>query len=176
MKTLSVKAASVLALSFSSLFFASAASADSCAMEYALACPIGQIDACLIPNGNATHHFCTEETSSSSGYRYIGKINIAENSSAYVNLANGTPEITGFKLAMDHKCNLLKAAVVKANPNQLIEPTRFLGTRMNGYTAEHDFSVNGGYGALVSSIAITMARRGGPIIVDICPVDVYVKF
>jgi hypothetical protein len=149
--------------------------ASDCAQEIALLCPQGEIDACLIPNSGADHHFCTP-AQVQNRYTFAGRVNISENSTGYLYLVNGTPAIKGFKVAMDHKCRLQKGSVVKSIPDQLIEPTKLVGQSMSGYTAGYEFAVNGGYGALVSAIAVTLAPHGGPFIVDICPVDIYVRY
>lgn len=150
------------------------AQALECRFEIALQCPVGQIDACLVPNGNATHHFCTAEQGPA--YTFLGRVSIAENSTGYLNLQNGTPAIKGFMIAMDHKCRVSKAGVINAVQGQLIEPTKLVGYNVVGYTAKSEYAVNGGYGATLASIAITLAPHGGPFIVDICPVDVYARF
>jgi hypothetical protein len=157
------------------LFGSTATLANTCQQEFALLCPAGQIDACLIPNSNATHHFCTSQTSAN--YQFLNRIQIAEASQAQFLLLNGTPAIKQFMVVMEEKCAISKAAVVKANPRDFIEATRLLGSkRVGSYSIGYEYAVNGGYGANLASIVVTMARHGGPFIIDVCPVDVYVAF
>ena len=174
MKNQLVRVSSFILISAASFIGMTSAQASECMQEFALQCPAGQIDACLIPNANATHHFCTAEQGAA--YTFLGRVNIPENSTGYLNLLNGTPAIKGFMVAMDYKCQVRKAGVVKAVQGQLLEPTKLTAFNVVGYTAKSEYSVNGGYGANLVSIAITLAPHGGPFIVDVCPVDVYARF
>jgi hypothetical protein len=149
---------------------------DSCAMEYALDCPPGQIDACLIPGTTASHHFCTP-IAAQTNYQFVGTVNVSEASQGLLYLQNGTPPIKRFMVAMDQKCGLARASVIKANPNEVIEPTRLFNTkRVGSYTMGYEHTVNGGYGALIAAISVELRPHGGPIIVDVCPVSIYVAY
>jgi hypothetical protein len=110
-------------------------------------------------------------------YTYLGKVTLEEGQSGQLVIPNGTPEITGYKLAMDHKCGIAGSGVVLVHRNMPLIPTRLVNSeRVGSYTIAYNYEVNGGQGALLSSIAMTLARRGGPFVVDICPIDVYVRF
>ncbi|MFM8314312.1 MAG: hypothetical protein ACKOA8_08515 [Deltaproteobacteria bacterium] len=148
--------------------------AGSCEQEYALECPAGQMDACLIPDSKADHHFCTFKNFQQ--YQFAGSINVPENSNGYLYLANGTPAIKEFVLAMDRKCRFSHGAVVKADPKKLIEATKLIRTREHGYTREFYYSVNGGYGAVLQAIDIEMAGKNNLFLTTFCPVSVYVAY
>ena len=110
-------------------------------------------------------------------YSYLGRLSIAEGATGSFYLQNGTPAIKGYMVAMEENCGLTNSGVFSVDPNQALQPTRLTGTRRNGsYTIEYEYAVNGGYGALVSAINVTIARHRGPFIIDICPVDVYLRF
>jgi hypothetical protein len=148
-----------------------------CAQENVLICPIGQIDACVIPNSNASHHFCVDEQQSqASGYVTYGTMNIEENSRGYFSLVYGLPAIRSFKLLMDRNCHVDAASVVKLDSTQIIEPTRLLGVQDQGAFHSYEFAVNGGYGTRLKNIAVDMARHGGPVVIDVCPVTLLVRY
>jgi len=108
-------------------------------------------------------------------YTYFGKANIQEGTSYTYPVLNGTPAIRGFMVAMEEKCGMGKSGVQALTP---VVPTKLIKSkRLGSYTIGYEYSVNGGNGALVSGITVSVARRHfGPFIVDICPVDVYVLY
>ena len=152
--------------------------ANDCSQEFALECPKGQIDACLLPNAHADHHFCTVQNPKR--YEFLGKLTVAEvqDSFGYLYLTNGTPAITEFVLVMDSKCRFNNGSVIKANPNQVIEPTKFIGKKLLNKQRDsyYYFLVNGGYGAVLSSIVVGMNQGSNPLVTKYCPVTIYATF
>ncbi|MBI1859869.1 MAG: hypothetical protein HYR96_03000 [Deltaproteobacteria bacterium] len=109
-------------------------------------------------------------------YVFLGRQSVEEGNTGIFYVLNGTPAITGFMVAMEEKCGMGQAGVVAVQ--QPIAPTRLLGSRRIGsYSIGYEYSVNNGMGALVSQINASVARRHfGPFLVDICPVDLYIKY
>jgi hypothetical protein len=84
--------------------------------------------------------------------------------------------VKGFVLAMDQYCPLVRAGV-EVLGNYPVQPTRLVRSYRSGATTvAFEHSVNADQGALIAAIDITIGNIGGPIIVDICTVDVYARF
>ena len=82
----------------------------------------------------------------------------------------------GFVLAMDQACPLVRAGVEVVG-NMPVQPTRLVRTYRSGsHTVSFEHSVNADQGAMISAIDISIGNVGGPIIIDICTVDVYARF
>ncbi len=112
-----------------------------------------------------------------SNFQYVGKLHISEGARGTFWLANGTPHIVAYRVAMEEKCGLSRSGVLKVWEHEAIIPTRLVRSeRIGSYTISYEHSVNGGQGALLKGITVDMARHGGPFIVDICPVDLYVQY
>lgn len=109
-------------------------------------------------------------------WRYIGRIQIPENNIGRLVVLNGTPAIRGFLVVMDHQCVFAKAAVETIN-NVPVQATQLVSSQKVGYTGiGYEHAVNGGAGALLSSILVTMGvhQPSGPWN-QICPVDIYIR-
>ena len=112
-----------------------------------------------------------------SGYQFAGRIQVSEGTQGSLLVLNGTPAIRSFKVAMENKCIFSRATVSTVN-NTLVQPTKLIGsTKTGAYTITYEHLVNGGAGALLSSIFVTLGSRH-PLgfITDICPVDIYVRY
>ncbi len=122
-------------------------------------------------------NFDDGKTEPLSGYQFAGRIQVTEGTQGSLLVLNGTPAIRSFKVAMENKCIFSRAAVTTVN-NTPVQPTKLIGsTKTGAYTITYEHLVNGGSGALLSSIVVTLGRRH-PLgfITDICPVDIYVRY
>lgn len=139
---------------------------------------LGAGDAFSATNGIGYFRYQSfNEPGPSTGFVFGGKINISEGGTGYLTLANGTPEIKGFLVGMDNKCIMGRAAVVAVG-GLPIEPTRLVRSYQQGsYTMVYEYSVNGGMGALLSQIVVSLGTKH-PLgfITDICPIEVDVKY
>lgn len=112
-----------------------------------------------------------------SKFQFVGKINVEEGTRGTFWMTNGTPSIVAYKVAMEEKCGLMKSGVQMADGSSPAIPTRLVRSeRIGGFTIAYEHSVNGGAGGLLRLISVDIARRGGPFIVDICPVHLYVQY
>ena len=138
---------------------------------------IGAGDAFAAANGAGYIYYEDGSTTPTSQYVYYGKLNIQEGYTGTFPLVNGTPAITGFMVAVEEKCGIGRAGVTAIQPPQ-VAPTRLVGSkRIGSYSIGYEYAVNGGQGALVSGVSVSIARRHfGPFIVDICPVDLYLRY
>lgn len=111
-----------------------------------------------------------------SSYRYLGRFNIAEQSTGRFPLQNGTPVLKGYIIALNPICRFVHSGVEVAVPGTPVQPTRLIRTFRNGSnTIAYEHSVNNDLGVFVSSIDVIIGSFGGPLI-DICAVDVYGRF
>ncbi|NBY20621.1 hypothetical protein EBQ74_10370 [bacterium] len=111
-----------------------------------------------------------------SDWRFVGRIQIPENNIGRLVLLNGTPAVRGFLVVMDNQCVFSKAAVETIN-NVPVQATQLISSQKVGYTGiGYEHLVNGGAGALLSSILVTMGvhHPSGPWN-QICPVDIYIR-
>ena len=138
---------------------------------------LGAGDAFASANGAGYIRYEDGDTQPTSQYVYYGKLNIEEGQAGSFPLVNGTPAITGFMVAVEEKCGIGRAGVSAVQP-QVLAPTRLVASkRIGSYSIGYEYSVNNGAGALVSAVTVSLARRH-PLgfIVDICPVDLYLKY
>lgn len=110
-------------------------------------------------------------------WQYVGRVQIPENAMGRLILLNGTPAVRGFLVTMDSRCIFAKAAVETIN-NVPIQPTQLISSQKVGYTGiGYEHSVNGGTGALLSSILVTMgSKHPAGVFNEICPVDIYIRY
>lgn len=111
------------------------------------------------------------------GYQFAGRIQVTEGTQSSLLVLNGTPAIKSFLVAMDNKCIFSKATVTTVN-NIPIQPTKLIKSQKTGaYTISYEHLVNGGAGAVLSSINVALGSQH-PLgfITDICPVDIYVRY
>jgi hypothetical protein len=109
-------------------------------------------------------------------FTFVATGNIAERSYGTFHLGNVIKPVVEFKAVMDHKCNFSAARVSKSDPDQEIQATVHTDTRGDGVFNSYYHSVNGGQGAPLKSITVYLGKDGGPIITDICPVSLYVRY
>lgn len=109
-------------------------------------------------------------------YTYVATGNIAERSYGTFHLGNVIKPVVEFKAVMDHKCNFNSAKVGKSDPDQTIKATVHTKTTGDGDFNSYFHSVNGGQGAALKSITVYLGKDGGPIITDICPVSLWVRY
>lgn len=114
---------------------------------------------------------------SQSDWRFAGRIQIPESAMGRLALLNGTPAIRGFLIAMDNRCIFAKAAVETIN-NVPIQSTQLIASQKIGYTGiGYEHSVNGGTGAVLASILVTMGtKHPAGVLTEVCPVDIYIRF
>lgn len=109
-------------------------------------------------------------------YQYVGHINIEETETGRFLFGNGAPAIKSFILTLDQYCPLTRAGVevVGSKP---VQPTRLVRTfRTGARSVAFEHTVNGGQGALLTAIDITVGVIGGPGIIESCDVEVYARF
>ena len=77
---------------------------------------------------------------------------------------------------MDNQCIFAKAAVETVN-NVPVQPTQLIASQKVGYTGiAYEHTVNGGNGALLSSILVSMGiKHPAGFVNQICPVDIYIR-
>lgn len=109
-------------------------------------------------------------------WQFVGRIQIPENAMGRLALLNGTPVIKGFLVVMDNQCIFAKAAVETVN-NVPVQPTQLIASQKVGYTGiAYEHTVNGGNGALLSSILVSMGiKHPAGFVNQICPIDIYIR-
>ncbi len=109
-------------------------------------------------------------------YRFLGRVRVAESSTAVFSLPWGTPSISRMLLAMDSQCVFGRASVQTVG-NVPIQTTQLIASHKlapNGIGYEH--LINGGSGAALSSIMVTLGPKATPGFGTlICPIDIWVQ-
>lgn len=111
-----------------------------------------------------------------SQYSFAARINIPESASTTFSFSYLTPAITKFMLVMDSRCVFSNAAVQTVN-NVPVQPTQLVASYKISPTAiGYEHLVNGGSGANLTSIVITMGAKPfpGPGFM-VCPVDLFIQ-
>ncbi len=138
---------------------------------------IGAGDAYSANNGLSYILFDDNNMTPFTGFTFAGQIQVKEGSSERLLISNGTPSITRFLVAMNDHCIMGQAGVVPVS-NMTLLPTKLVGSKKSGAsTMVYEYSVNGGAGAMLTSISVSLGiRHILGLISDYCPVDIYVKY
>lgn len=112
-----------------------------------------------------------------SQYKFAARINIPESASTKFSFSYFTPVITKFMLVMDNQCVFSRASVQTLN-NVPVQPTQLMASYKISPTAiGYEHLVNGGSGANLTSILITMGAKPfpGPGFM-VCPVNLFIQY
>jgi hypothetical protein len=110
-----------------------------------------------------------------SSYQIAGRIQMTEFSSAALRIMSGIPEVKQFLVVMDQHC-IFASAKVATWGDVPIQATKLIAShKMSASTIGYEHTVNGGNGALLHSISVTLGGTHHGLLKDTCFIDIYVR-